>query len=1102
MGRLTTFAGNGQHAVIIRLTKVTGGGLPEGVRCARTGPDGSFRFGLMPAGDYRIAYDAWDGPVALDQVVAVREGQDSTVQLQCAPFRKGRWRVLTHTDGIPVNKLFAIDQDADGYLWVGTADGACRFDGARFEYVSEVHRLERPRVQALAKDPEGGMWIGSSIGVCHQPRGALSGRIYTKADGLPEDRVDALAVDFSGNVWAGTRFGLYRLDRSQPSREWRFQGIGSMDSWSTNQVNHVAVEGGKEPGESVVWAATRGGLCRLRVPASGLVPRSEAWFGEQEGVPRGPVHCVAVSVGGTVWAGLDDGLYLKRPGEMGFRRLGQEDGMLPGRVTCLLPRGDDVCWIGILGGGLSRFNGGGFVHFTPTEISGLPSLAAPTVRAIYEDRGGLLWVATDFSNLWCMDPAVEQYGREDGLSEGIVTSLGFGPEGVMYAGQWSHSGRGGLSERVPLAERTFKPVEGLTLGRGVFSFAWNSRKELIANVHGEGIQRRTAAGAWEVLCPRSEAADIWPSGDGSVWMGSVNQGILRSIGVGVERLRHATYAASYINRLVPGAPGQVWTTDCPYYPGERGGLTCWDTVRGVPERTIEAGIAVGFISMLLEADGTIWAGGLGRIVRIDGRGRRDYDQAHGIPPVFIHQLARGGDGRLWAATWGGLLQFDGECWAPIDSRDGLAGDTLFTLTIDRKGQVWAGGDGGVTCYRRQERTPVVRIDTLQGGPLVAPGSAPAAFLAGRSVETVVNVIDFHSARGKRRFRWKLDLPEGVHPSQWSQPIPEGELQLLPRDPGLHRLWVQAVDRDLNYSKPVSLAFVVATPWHASPWILGAGAGFALCLTAATASLWIRNRQQNALIQLRDHEVRAALESRNRGLEESNRRMAELDQMKSEFVANVSHEFRTPLAAIQGAAENLSDGIAGSVAQGQRRYLNRIQANSRRLGRLIEDLLDLSTLESSRLRLHRTRIYVLDSAHAVAEAVALRSDEQGQTLIVEVPPTLTVFADPDRLVQILSNLTVNAMKFTPAGGRITIRAWGAGDRVEIEVADTGPGIPEPHIRFVFDRFYRVPGIGEKAMGSGLGLAIVKHLVELHGGRVGVRSVVGEGTCFHFDIPAHA
>jgi PAS domain S-box-containing protein len=234
-----------------------------------------------------------------------------------------------------------------------------------------------------------------------------------------------------------------------------------------------------------------------------------------------------------------------------------------------------------------------------------------------------------------------------------------------------------------------------------------------------------------------------------------------------------------------------------------------------------------------------------------------------------------------------------------------------------------------------------------------------------------------------------------------------------------------------------------------------------------------------------------------------RRLKELDKMKSDFVSNVSHELRTPLTSIKGSVDNMLDGLTGTLNEKQVRYLTRIKSNTDRLSRLINDLLDLSRIESGRVEIRSTSLSLTALAEEVAEQ--LKSLAAEKLIRIEVPPPdprMTVWADRDKITQVLMNLIGNAVKFTPQNGKVTVALEKNGDDyVQISVADTGPGILSEEKNKIFSKFYQFADIDkEKPKGSGLGLAISKALVEMHGGKIWVESEAGKGSKFYFTLPA--
>jgi signal transduction histidine kinase len=227
-------------------------------------------------------------------------------------------------------------------------------------------------------------------------------------------------------------------------------------------------------------------------------------------------------------------------------------------------------------------------------------------------------------------------------------------------------------------------------------------------------------------------------------------------------------------------------------------------------------------------------------------------------------------------------------------------------------------------------------------------------------------------------------------------------------------------------------------------------------------------------------------------------MALLEQSRRDLVANVSHELKTPITAIRAHLENLADG----VEQPNRETLQVMLAQTERLGRLVDQLLDLSRLESGEVPLHAETFGLAPLVDRVASEIAVGRSVDDIELRDDVSERLLVHADEERVHQVLFNLVDNAVRFTPPGGTVTVSAALDDDRVVVIVADTGVGIGPEHLPRLFERFYRADPARSRddGGGTGIGLAIARSIVEAHGGRITAESEPGRGARFTFDLPA--
>lgn len=226
----------------------------------------------------------------------------------------------------------------------------------------------------------------------------------------------------------------------------------------------------------------------------------------------------------------------------------------------------------------------------------------------------------------------------------------------------------------------------------------------------------------------------------------------------------------------------------------------------------------------------------------------------------------------------------------------------------------------------------------------------------------------------------------------------------------------------------------------------------------------------------------------------------LERVRQDFVANVSHEFKTPLTAIRGFAETLLEGALEDVEH-RKRFVEIIQDHAERLTRLTDDLLKLSTIEAGQMDLNLRTVNPAELLKMCVDTASFAAKKKQQTLTVDCAGGLpAVRGDSGRLRDVLQNLLDNAVQYTPLGGHIIASAASDGPEVIFTVTDNGIGIPQAEQERIFERFYRVDeGRSREAGGTGLGLSIARHIAEAHGGRIWVESAIGQGSRFHFSVP---
>jgi signal transduction histidine kinase/DNA-binding response OmpR family regulator len=440
-------------------------------------------------------------------------------------------------------------------------------------------------------------------------------------------------------------------------------------------------------------------------------------------------------------------------------------------------------------------------------------------------------------------------------------------------------------------------------------------------------------------------------------------------------------------------------------------------------------------------------------------------------------------------------------------------------TIYPDGQlIWFGSDEGLICYDtaikgnyEHDFRSLIRKVLAGEDQLIfdgcRSGDDPAAHLPLLSYrdrdlrfEFAAPFFDDETAT---RFQYFLEGYDGG----WSTWTMESRKEYTNLDAGAYRFRVRAENVYGTLGREAVFPFKILPPWYQTWWAFLLYA-LAAVLTVYLIVRWRSGQLQREKLALEQivHERTGEIEKKNRQLEEQSEKLKEMDQAKSRFFANISHEFRTPLTLIMGPLEQM---LTDCDRDGQQRRLRLMLRNSQRLLSLINQLLELSRIEGGKMKIRAGRQNITAFLRGIAASFELLAAQNEQELLFQADADdIPLYFDPEKIEEVISNLLSNAVKFTPPGGKITISVNSSSSAAEgfaagsvvISVADTGPGIPREQLAHVFDRFYQLDRTAEhRRQGSGIGLAIVKEMVALHHGEIEVCSGEGGGTEFLIRLP---
>ncbi len=1011
----------------------------------------------------------------------------------------------TNEHGLPHSYVWTVTQSAEGYLWVGTADGLARFDGVRFtSYPLEHSKLRTSQVMALAPGRDGVLWIGSANGLGRLKDGELT--TYGKEDGLWAPAVTALRQESDGTLWAGTLDGaIFRYSNS------RFTAYGEKEGLPRGRIYQFARDASGD-----LWAAGAKGLARYH---------KGRWrmLGLADGIPGAHVTSVLAGRDGALWIGtLEAGLVRLRGDQRTYWKRASAHPLPSDSVRSLLEDRDGNIWAGLSDGTVVRIRAGAVNGVLPP--SNLSSVAG--FGALFEDAEGSIWAAIQGAGLMQIyDGKFYNYGRAEGLDATSVLSLAEDRSGAIWMGT---GGQGlarysdGRFDRIQLA-RADSP------GNKVYSVLEANDGSLWIGT-GTGLMIRKGGRTKPVAPPLGvPVVALAQDPSGVIWAGTYGKGLWRyHRGRLSEVGRRNDLPSEYITAMQLTRDGSVWA-------GTLNGLA-----RYRPGRYVIFTSADGLLNNRINAlhedrDGALWIGSLsGGLNRFHRDVFTSYAPADGLCFANVSGIVEDSNRDLWLSSSQGLCRLtradlDGFADLRIRSiaarRFGVA-DGLRTTELSnggsvtslraRDGRLWFASLRGATAIDPANLRanllppPVVVEETLYDRHPLKPsgGEPPGAGPGDGHLEIRYTANSFLSSN-KIRFRYRL---EGADPN-WVAAGERRSAFYTNLAPGRYRFQVRAVNADGTASSaPASTEFSIRPHFYQTAWFA------CLCTLALLAAGHRIYRLRLASLSRRTTDLEGAVASRTRDLITAmnalNQANAQLNgakeaaesavRAKSDFLANMSHEIRTPMNAVVGMTSLLLDM---DLPSGARDYVQTIRTSGDALLEIINDILDFSKIDSGQMRVERQPYHVRRCVEEALDLLAPQAALKGLELAAWVEPDVPeiIAGDLVRLRQILVNLIGNSIKFTRAGEVVLTvertRSDGATAWLRFAVRDTGIGIPSDRIDRLFKVFSQVDASTTREFGgTGLGLAISQQLCTMMGGEIRVESEPGRGSTFHFTIPA--
>lgn len=1061
-----------------------------------------------------------------------------------ARLGKPAFQIFTDHEGIPQNSIMTMAIDRDGIVWVGTQDGAAYHNGRNWVVVNMPNATVSNFVLSIMVARDNSVWFGTGgDGIAQRKEGKWIS--YNSSKGLPNDVVESLleTTDEHGEqvIWAGTHgSGLARLYKGQWTTINERSGL-------PNDIVLSLIETTANDNSHIIWAGTENGLACLRnnrwqtvnLPVDAPMKRiktmmetieddgthvlwvgidnvglarfkNEQWtiFTLDNGLPNNRIASLMetkdVNNRSVIWMGTyNNGVnYLRNDKWQTYNmKSGLPNNVVSSMVASKNKDGFQACWFGTDGGGLARLQLGKWLHFDTS--TGLPNnIVMDWAETFNENNKQTIWMSMDGGKIVRMlNGKITIFDQKAGIPEyrmpTMLATKDSNNNYTIWAGTWG----GGLlkydgnkwtnftTANSPLPNNNiFKLIESQEHGQPI----------LLIGTDGGGIARlNLVTNQWTMLSTKeglpsdrvlSLQETIDEQGKRTLWVGSWDQGIsVLSDG------KWQTY------NIKTGLPGNT--------------ITCFLETR--------------------ENDGKhyLWIGTLNSgIVRLDLSNNHMAlfnDKTNPkLPNNTISRLVIDAQKRIYILTNKGLVRMTSRTPTDQDSSeysiytfmtaDGLPSNECTSgAMIDSRNRVWAGTLGGAILFDsteevadrsskliRIERASVNDREHVETLKTLLPNNESNNELAYNENNIAFEYSLLNYFREAETTYCTQMVGYDSMPSAWTADYKSNYTNLGKGD---YKFLIWAKDYAGNVSGPMEMSFRIKPALWYTWW------AYVIYLILIGSIIygvsWLRLRslqRSNQILEARIAERTEEIEQKNQTLANtveqlkvSEQRALQANQAKSIFLSNMSHELRTPLNAILGFTQILERDKR--LESDQRQSLTTISRSSEHLLGLINDILSISKIEAGKIVLTEDTFDLHHMLTSIEDMIRVRANAKHLHLLIDTDHSIPQYVrgDEGKLRQVLINLLGNSVKFTDQGG-IVLRAKWANGRAFFEIEDTGQGISKEDMGKLFEAFEQTESGQKSKEGTGLGLVISRNFVLLMDGDIKVKSELGKGTIFSFDI----
>lgn len=1046
-----------------------------------------------------------------------------------------RFTHLTTNDGLSQSNVTCITQDSSGFMWFGTFNGLNRFDGYNFKtyhYSDNVdYSLSHNFISDLAVDKNGLIWIGTTDGLNRiDPLRDRIDSYNSKTDGplnFPDDQVETLLIDSENRVWAGTRnAGLILHEEGK--------GFYPFE----NKLQSPTISLLFKDRDKNIWAVhDNGAVDQINTKTFNIQP-----IFSEKGLTPHRISAIVQSSDGDIWIGTQgDGLYRMHLSETGIRRLAHYNTrsgifqLSSNIVISLLVDREGMIWVGTEDQGIDILDPDKelLYHYEHDPFNKY-SLSHNSIWSIFEDMAGNIWIGTyahGISLLIDRNTLFTHYMHHEGDPQSLSHNMVNGFLETTYGEIWIATDGGGLNrwDRQHDVFTHFNKSNSRLETDVILSLYEDNRGLLWIGTWAEGLycldrdgQNFTNYTEISDGLASNRVLDIENDGRGGLWLATFWRGLTHfnpdDGSVKIYNTENSGLSDNNVRVILRDNDGSLWIgTDVGLdrFDPETDTFVNYSHADDVPNS-----LSKGFVLSLAQMpDASVWAGtdaGLNRYDPITNTFKR-YDKRDGLPDNEIKCILPGEDRTLWLSTNKGICQFDptNKEIRLFDVSDGLQGNE-FNVRSGLKlndGQILFGGNNGFNLFQpadiRQNTyiPPVVLTDFRLFNRSVRVGAADSILQRNINYTDKITLaydqdvfafefsaLNYISSRDNQ-YAYKL---EGFE-DEWNQVGNSRTANYTNIDPGDYVFKVKASNNDGIWNESGrSIRIRITPPFWKTWWAYLIESLMIIGAVYFILNFFISRQKMRSDLRLEQLELE---------------KMYELDQMKTRFFSNISHEFNAPMTLILSPLEKLS--ASKSLDKQSLAGIGMILRNAQRLHRMINQLKDVQKIETGDLSLQLSTGDIIAFLKETVNSFHEYAIDHKMSLTFSASADKEIaWFDTDKLDKIIYNLLSNAFKFTNDGGSIHVTAkiidpkdHGTKDsnmldvrNIEISVSDTGIGIPADKINLITRRFFRIEGDGvDVKEGSGIGLAFVNELIKLYRGRIGVKSKVGKGSVFTVNIP---